>query len=255
MLENMTFTFNGIDSESMGVTMINSGSGLYKDIFLPTRKTKEVKIGNRIYFKGVEREQLSFPFSIFIDGWRELNNLQAITEWLDQDNYCEFWVDNDPNRILDVIIEGSSDLTHNGCKDGYATMTMKTMSPYGRSSDYIETLQVRGSSHLDLLNQGNKIIRPYLEITKIGEGDISIKNEENGQEFKITGLWNNEKVKVNCLYEEIESNFQDQFNRYLYDSHNDIWLDWNPHVETRFTFTGNFNVEFRYRLIYTAETR
>src|SRR5690606_14154722 len=127
-----------------------------------------------------------------------------------------FWVNNDPERDFDVIIEGSSDLIHNGLKDGYATMTMKTMSPYGRSSNYTERLQVRGTSTLDLINYGNKIIRPYLEITKVGNGDISIKNEENGQEFKITGLWNNEKVKVNCLYEEIESSFQDSTNRYLY---------------------------------------
>jgi len=255
MLENTSFTFNGIDSESMGVTMINSGSGLYKDIFLPNRKINETKIGNRIYFKGVEREQISFPFSIYIDGWRELNNLASITEWLDQDSYCEFWVNNDPERIFDVIIEGSSDLLHNGLKDGYATMTMKTMSPYGRSSNYTEQLQVRGTSTLDLINYGSKTIRPYLEITKIGNGDVSIKNEENGQEFKITGLWNNEKVKVNCLYEEIESNFQESTNRYLFDNHNDVWLDWNPHVHTTFTFKGDFNIEFRYRLIYTAETR
>jgi len=255
MLENTSFTFNGIDSESMGVFMINNGNGLYQDIFLPNRSIVETSTPNKNirYLKRVEKEPLSFPLSIYINNWKEWSNLRSIIRWLDQDEYCEFWVNDDPERIFYVMVEGSSELLHNGCKEGYATMTLRSLYPFALSPTYMETLEVDETDEIILNNDGDATIRPHLTITKIGDGDISILNESNNQEFVLIDLYDGEEIEVDCTNEEIKSSLEEVANRYLFDNHNDVWLDLDMQTDSRLIFTGDFTINITYQLVYKNE--
>lgn len=256
MLQSLHFTYNGISSRDMGVVLVNEG-GLYKDIFLPKRTIQEVKInGNsRPYFKGVESSPLSFSLSIFIEGWKDRNSLRAISRWLFQDYYKPLILDFSTEMIFYAIIEGDSSLIHNGCQDGYITFNVRCDTYHAYSPLIQHDLNVRGLTSEEFYNEGDLLIRPQLKITKLGDGNISIKNEANNQEFRLNDLYNNEVVLINCENEEIMSSFQTSLNRYLHDKHNDVWLDFEAQSSANFIFTGNFDCEFYYEYKYLNADR
>jgi len=257
MYQSLNFTFNGVSSEDMGVVIINEDGGLYKDIFLPQRSIREKKINgkDRPYFMGVENNPLSFPLSFFIEQWKDRNNLRAITRWMFTDYYKPLIFESNPDRIFYAIIEGNSTLLHNGCQDGHVTLNIRCDSPYSYSPLIRHDVFVREEFEMRFYNEGDAIVRPQLKITKIGDGDISIINQENNQEFKLTGLYNNEFILINCENEEIVSNLQKSHNRYLYNNHNDIWLDFDRNSSSIFTFKGNFDCEFYLEYKYLNEDR
>ncbi|MGE7840773.1 phage tail domain-containing protein [Lysinibacillus sp. NPDC093712] len=256
MLQSMHFTYNGKSSRDMGVTLVHEG-GLYKDIFLPNRTLKEVKVNGkgRPYFKGVDINPLSFSLSFFIEEWEDRNNLRAISRWLFQDYYKPLILDFSTEMIFYAIIEGNSELIHNGCQEGYVTLNVRCDTYHTYSPLIPNYLEVRDSLSEEFFNEGDLDIRPQLKITKIGDGDISIKNELNEQEFILKGLYNNEVVLVNCENEEIMSSFQKSLNRYLFDNHNDVWLDFEAQTSAKFTFKGNFDCEFYYEYKYLNADR
>lgn len=257
MYQSLNFTYNGVSSEDMGVVIINEDGGLYKDIFLPQRSIREKKInGNdRPYFMGVDNNPLSFPLSFFIKEWEERNNLRSISRWMFTDYYKPLIFESNPDRIFYAMIEGNSSLLHNGCQDGYITLNIRCDSPYSYSPIIRHDVTVKGKAQPYFYNEGDATIRPQLKITKIGDGDILIKNEENNQEFKLTGLYDKEVILVNCENEEIVSSFQKSLNRYLHNNHNDVWLDFDRNSSSTFTFTGNFECEFYLEYKYLNEDR
>lgn len=257
MLESLNFTYNGKSSSDMGVINVHEGSGLFKDLFLPTRKINVTRIKgkDKSYFKGVDTEPLSFPLTIFIEEWRDRNNLRKISEWLFQEYFKPLTFESHPERIFYAIVEGSSSLLHNGCQDGYVTLNVVCNSPFTYSPLIPHELSIQGVYSQIFYNEGDRPIRPQLKITKIGDGDISIKNESNQQILTLKNLYNNEIVYINGEHEEIMSSLQRSNNRYLHDNHNDVWLDFEEDSSSKFTFTGNFNCEFYMEYIYLNEDR
>ena len=261
MLESIYFTFNGINSKDMGVCIVNSVSGLYSDIFLSSRNVIESRTPYKSAsnFLRVDREPVSISLSLYFEKWQTTNNMRQVIKWLDTDKYVPFFTDSDPERIMYGIIEGTSDLLHNGAKQGYANVTMKLLYPFALSPDYTHRGTVRSNAPVQLIldNFGDATIRPYIKITKIGNGNISIKNEHNNQTLQVVNLYNNEVVDIDCSNELIRSSFEDISNRYLYGNHNEVWLDFpvSPFGGTVFTFTGDFSFEFTYNMVYKHETR
>lgn len=264
MLESTAFTFNHIDSKDMGVFMINGGSGLYQESFLPSRKILETNVYGRKsrYFKGVEEEPLSFTLSFFIEGWRDRNNLRQIARWFYQPYYKPIWFESNPEHVYYIMFEGSPELIHNGCQDGYVTIPVRCNSPYSFSLPRVITESVITSKTITLLNDGDITIRPKLKITQYSTEDIKIKNEENGQEF-ILKAWDSqtakgvqigEVVEVDCANESIVSSFEETEQKYLYDDHNDVWLDFNM-GEATFTMTGSFDIEITLEFAYLQQDR
>lgn len=257
MYQSLNFTYDGVSSEDMGVVLINEDGGLYKDIFLPQRSIREKKINgkDRPYFMGVENNPLSFSLSFFINQWEDRNNLREIARWMFTDYYKPLILESNPNRIFYAIIEGNSTILHNGCQNGYVTLNIKCDSPYSYSPLIRHDLSVRDNYEVYFYNEGDVTIRPQLKITKIGDGDISITNQNNGQEFKLSNLYNKEIILVNCENEEIVSSLQKSHKRYLHNNHNDIWLDFNRNSSAGFIFKGHFDCEFYLEYKYLNEDR
>ena len=261
MLQSLSFTYNGISCEDMGVVMVTTDSGLYKDIFLPSRKITEKNISGRNapYFQRVESEPLSFSISIYIENWEEENSIRRIARWLYQDYYKPLWFESNPHNVYYALVEGSSELVHNGLNDGYITLKFRTNSPYSFSpvKPQNPTLNVYGSLTKLFYNEGDLPIRPKMVITKTsGDGNVSITNNKSGETFTLTSLRNGEVVTVDCSNETLVSSHE-IYGRYLYDNHNEVWLDWSTdhnNQSTSFTFTGNFTVDFTFQYTYLNES-
>lgn len=255
MREHSFFTYNGISSEEMGVRLVMTSSGLYKESFLPSRKLNEVSIkGNRkIYLQGVESEPLSFSLQIFIEEWQDKDNLRQIKRWFYQDNFKPFYFNENPDRICYAVIEGESSLNHNGAKDGYFEITLKCNSSYFYSNPITHKISHSPSPQLMLLdNEGDVKTYPYLTIKKtIEDGDIFIKNKTTGEEFVLEGIQEDEMLYIDCENEEIVSSLE-YVNVYRYDNHNDTWLSLIT-GENELELGGNFEVKIEYENVYFAE--
>ena len=254
MLESLHFSYDGKSSQDMGVMMVNADGGLYKEIFLPSRKIIEKTIPNRHapYFVRVDDSPLSFPLSIAVFDRPERNSIRSIARWLFTDYYKPLYFESNPHRIFYAMFEGNSTLLHNGLKDSYITLNVRTNSPYTYSPPKTEILDVYGSATREFFNEGDLDIRPKLIITKRGAGSISITNNSTGEELKINDMWDGEIATLDCVNEQITSSYEYN-NRYLFDKHNDVWLDWKADSNTQFTFTGNFTVEFIFEYAYLQE--
>ena len=138
MKESINFMYDGISSKDMGVSIAWSGSGLFEENFLPTRRIVEKKIINRekSYLQRVEHDPLSFPLSFFIRNWKDDETLRKIARWFFQDYYKPIIFESNPNRIFYVMFEGDSTLFHNGMEEGYIELTLRCDSPYSYSPEY-----------------------------------------------------------------------------------------------------------------------
>jgi len=262
MLESTLFTYDGISSEDMGVRMVNPDGGLYKENFLPTRKIIEKAVAGRNspYPKRVAEEPLSFPMSFFIKEWGDRDNLREIVRWFDQEYYKPLWLDSNPDRIMYAMIEGSSDLLHNGCLDGHVTFNIRCNSPFMYSQPFTFKKTIEGTYETQISNEGDDTFRPYLKIKKIGNGNINIKTYLEGSlvnDFQLNDLLDGEIIDVDCANEDIKTIYEPN-GRYLFDNHNDDWLEfgigykYNGENSTKVIFTGNFELEMTYQYVYKS---
>lgn len=257
------FTYDGISSEDMGVILISEGGGLFRENFLPTRKIIEKSVASRNtpYFKRLEEQPVSFPLVFYIEEWENRENLREIARWLDQEYYKPIWFESNPNRVYYALIEGSSEIFHNGLKDGYVQTTVRCNSPYSYSHPITSKYNVSSELTNYINNDGDKPFRPYIKIKKKGNGDIKIKTYLENKlinNFQLNALLDGEEIDIDCSNEEIKSNFESK-GRYLFDNHNNDWLEfgigykYNGETSTKMILTGDFDIEMTYQYVYLTE--
>lgn len=262
MFESMSFTYDGISSEDFGVMMINSGTGLFKEPFLANRSIIEKTIAwkNVPLLTRVEEKPLSFPLTIFVEEWEKRNNLRAIARWLNQIDYKPLWFESNPDKIVYALIDGASQLIHNGLQEGYITLNVrcKTHHFHSHPRTYLKT--VNGSAEDYINNDGDEDFAPFLEIKKRGNGNVKIETYMEGQKintFEIKNMLDGEVAYVNCRDEQIRSSYANN-ERYLYDLFNNDYLVftlgniYNTESSTKIVFTGNFDFKMDYETIYRS---
>lgn len=143
MQESLVFNYDGQSSKKFGVYLAQVGGGLYNEPFLPTRKITEKKIASREkpYFQSIEQEPLQFKMNIVFEEWDLKDIKRQVARWLFQDYYKPLYFESNPNRIFYAIIEGSSELIHNGVTDyngahAYITVNVRCDSPYAYTPEY-----------------------------------------------------------------------------------------------------------------------
>lgn len=251
MRESLHFTFNGESSEDMGVIIASPNGGLFQESFLPTRSIIESSVANRRYFKRAEDNPLSFSLTIFIEEWRERDNLRQIARWLYQDYYKPLWFDTNPELIYYAIFEGDSSLFHNGCKDGYIQLNVRCDSPY-RYSPVKSDAALSSDGQLTIFNEGDITVKPKARIKKTNaKGDIEIRNTTTNQVAKFTDIQLDEELFVDFHNEEIVSSLQ-YLNIYRFADFNHEWIEL-VRDENVLEFVGDFEIEFEYEFAYLAE--
>lgn len=259
MREAINFSFDGISSEDMGVIIASPNGGLFEEAFLPTRNIVETTVSsrNKPYFQRVESSPLSFSLSIFIQEWRDRQNLRQIAKWLMKDYYVPLVFETNPDRVFYAIFEGDSTLIHNGCKDGYVKLNVRCSSPFTYSHTQVfELIQIREATPLSktfsLLNSGDMSIKPRMWITKQnGNGSISIQNEESNQTLTLSNLLNNEKIFIDLENDTIVSDLE-YLNIYRYEDHNNEWIELIE-GENTLICNGDFDIEIEYEMVYLAD--
>lgn len=260
MFESTYFTYDGVSSEDMGVRIINPGSGLYKEPFMGQRKIVETTVPGRNtpYFTGVDKSPISFPVAIFIEEWQNRNNLRQIARWLNQTDYKPFWFDTNRDRVLDVIFDGSAQIIHNGCKEGYVTLNARGETDMFRSQKKTYNKVINGAFTVNFNNDGDDAYAPYMIIKKIGHGDIGMKLTLENKvitDFKIKEMLDKEIAYVDCANETIRSSYADT-ERYLFDKIEGDYPTfqlgniYNQESSTQVEFTGNFEITMEYEVPY-----
>lgn len=248
--EAVSFNFDGIASEDMGVHIVSTDSGLYEEHFLANRTIIETVTSNRKpYFQRVDSEPLSFSLSIFIHDWRDRDNLRQIQKWLNQDYYKPLTFDSQPERIYYAVLEGSSAIRHNGAKEGYITLSVRCDSNYSYS--YLEQYELQGDSSSVIYNDGDMSVKPKARITYHGtDGNLTITNSENNQTITFNNLQNEEEIFIDFKEETIVSSLQ-YLNVYRYENHNDEWLEFIE-GENEIAVVGDCTIQLEYQKIYLS---
>ncbi|POZ57249.1 hypothetical protein LYSIN_02033 [Lysinibacillus sphaericus] len=185
MLESIHFMYDHISSKDMGVYIGWSSGKLFEENFLPQRRIIEKKIANNEtpYFQRVEHDPLSFTLSFYIDDWVNAQDLRKIARWLFQPYYKPLVFDSNPNRVMYALVEGDSQLIHNGLKQGFVELTIRCNSPYSYSHEQIiDKVAFREANKHYLLKDNN---------ATFAEGQLhNMKLTSNGLTIdELTNTW------------------------------------------------------------------
>lgn len=242
-------------------------SGLFNETFLSTRTIKEQQIrGHAPYFQGIERQNLSFSLTFaFNDSWSK-DKLRDLSRMLDSDYYKPMVFYNSliptgDETIYFAMMESASQIIHDGNKNGYITLQVKTNAPYGFSPVYLTpntTIYEYFFSpwqptpipiNIPFINDGDVSIKPII-IVKTFIRDFSIINLNNaGQKLKFTGLTPNETIEICCENETIISDISDITYRFNNMSQDSTFLEMVRGVNT-LQCLGNFELQIKYEMKY-----
>lgn len=244
--QSMSFVYDGIASEDMGVVIASPDGGLFQEAFLPSRSIIEKKIPkrNKAYFQGVDSDPLSFSFHIFLEEWAVRDNLRQIQRWLFQPYYKPLIFGSQTEKMYYAILEGDSELTHNGGKEGYVHITMRCDSSYSYSQFIFNESSGEGTIFLN--NDGDIPIKPKVRIQSgtIG-GAISIKNLRNNTTCVFENIKPEEELLIDFEQESIESSLE-YLGIYRYDDHNDGWIQLDVD-DNELEIVGDVTVHFEYQ--------
>jgi len=253
MRESINFSFNGISSEDMGVSAIQTG-GLFEENFLPKRTIIESNVASKDKpsFQRVKNEPIAFPLTIFIENWKERDSIRPLAKWLFTNEYKPLYFESNPDRLYYAIVEGDSNVFHNGKKEGYVTLNIRCNSPYTFSNPLIHENIESSVGQYSINNSGDMGVVTKLWITKtVSNGDINITIEETNQSVTLSDLELGEEVYLDGDNEEIISSLS-IVGIHRYDNHNGQWLNLNEGINS-FLLYGDFTFSIEYQTIYLAD--
>lgn len=199
----------------MGLINVNLNSGMLEEQLMSEQSITEEKIrhNDTPYFIGIERSPFSIEFSFAFEDTFDDQKINEITNWLgNQPYYKELYFSNNIDRRYFVMYNDSPKLIHNSLKQGYITISMRSISPYTYSpvmvyGQYDLSTNSQTGFDITIENLGNMSTLPVIEIEKVGNGDIEIINYSNAENssFKLSSLVDREKVIIDCQKEDILS--------------------------------------------------
>ena len=246
MLESTGFSFNGVSSSTLGLINCKVSSGLFEEQFLSDIELNEVEIRGKEtpYFQGIQRKPREFDLTFAFEDPYDDNKLRLVARTFNVSIYCPLVFDDMPNITYYCIPVDTSQLYHTGAKTGYITITFRCDSPYGYFTAATPTFY-SATPTFSINNTGDITIKPEIEITKIGNGDIEIINiTNNNQSLKFETLVDGEVLYVNCETETIITDLAD-----VYRYSNKVGDDFIELLRgvNEFSTVGNATIEFRYQ--------
>jgi len=244
----LRFTYNGIESDDLGVANVNVDTGMNEEMFLADNSINEAYIKGRTkpYFMNKSYTPLMFNLSFaFLEPWNE-ELIQEVARTFHVDYYKPMWFDDDDDIIYYCMNTDSSQLIHNGLQEGYVNLQFKCndICAYSR---YKEVTHTDLTSELKFSNRGDLVVYPEFVFTKAGDGDITITNNTNNQILTMTNLLDAEEIYIDNENEVIESNTQ----LYRYNNHNNVFMYMNVGIN-KFEITGNlsnFKIRWRFKTL------
>ena len=241
--------FDGVYSdEEFDIMNISVSTGMYNEPFLPSRSINEVTVpGNeKPYFFGVTKDPKSIQLGFYPQKEWDEEYLNAISRWLDVDDYAPLTFEHMPDKVMFAMPVDASEAIHNGCNQGYITLTMRLDSPYTYSHEKADDYDFSQSdvNEIEFKNLGDKPIQPDIYIEKVGDGDITINNiYEKTEPLVLTGLKDGDKITIDPEMRLVEI---EPDNPVIYNNFNHSYLTLSYGV-SHLQITGKCYLSLRYR--------
>lgn len=251
------FEYNGISSNTMGVSCVSiDSSGMKESPFGMKRSIREEKINGRDkpYFHGFEKECLTFKMTI---GKINEDNLEwtfeerkKISEWLYTDYYAPLLSLDNPEVIYYCTPIDDGLRFDNGIMQGYITITMKCNAPYPFSPTYIEEYKYEQNiDNIIEINNLSNVTKYYYPEIQVCSDDTNFKLinlTNNGEEFTFNNIDKGETIYINNEMKQIETDKKDLKGNKVYrlTNFNKNWFKLVKGVN-RIKVEGNVNVLFR----------
>lgn len=248
-MKSLHFVYDGIPSTFEGIYLVKLEGGLTPEPFIPAKEIiSETIPNNPIPYVYEHRDlPLEFPltFSLLDESWTH-EKRRKIASWIDNGRFNEFYSSDNPNKRYYITCIDASELYTNPEDCGYFTMRFKNISPYSYSPVMMERIihDENTPKVYEFCNLGDVNLFPEMQIKKIGNGDLTIKNlSNNGKVFKFTNLLDGETLLVDNLHRDIETDIP-SMNRY--DNFNQDYLEL-VYGNNRLDIDGKCEIIFRYQ--------
>jgi len=240
--ESLYILFNNINSQDFDMLNAHVESGLYSEQFITDRTIMETRVRNNPipFFQGIEESSRIIKCSLAFTETFDENKLREVKRWLHTEFYAPLIFSSNPDHIYYALCSNASDLMHAGNGIGYIDVEFVCDSNFVYSPIYISDLYDLSTNPVSTTiifeNLGDLDCQPILYLTKINDGDISIKNlSDGGAELKFSAvldtdgitvikqsLLNNEELIIDNEHQDISTSIPDT---YRYDNHNGIFLN------------------------------
>lgn len=181
--DSLHFEYAGIKSTDMGIYNVNIGRGMATEPFVADIDLieEETRGREKPYFKETRQRPLSFSVTFaFKEPWDE-NKIREVARWLTNHKIYQplrFYNDElESTRFFFALVVERPTIIHNYLKQGYVSLTIRCDSAWA----YLPiTIEDKGTvTNFVLENIGDKDLYPRIEITKIGDGALSVVNNTN----------------------------------------------------------------------------
>lgn len=246
-----SFTFDGLNSQDFGLSIIKLDSGFFPDPYISGQKINEEKIPKRHipYFYGVEKTPIEFEITCsLLEGEFTPEKRMQLASWLCKEVYCDFITDDDPNKIYKVISINPSDIMSAGMLQGYFKIQFRADAPWAWSHSQTKNFDLHlneTTSIITIRNDTNALVYyfPEIEFTLAGSTGLTLKNLSNSNEiFQFTNLNSTETIYVNNERKQIISDM----NLYRLGNFNKKWFRLVYGMNT-IEVTGKCLLTFRYQ--------
>ncbi len=249
--ESIYFTYDGEQSNQYGVVNVKVSSGLYKQHFMSQREIIETEQPDSDFpsFQKIKRQPIQFSLTLYFEDGFTDDQLQDLRQLFNVNFYKPMVFSEDSTKIYYCVPVDLSELNHNGAKQGYVTISFRCNSPFSFSAFRKDTFDLStntSGTDIEIMNYGDEVCLPIVEIGKYGVGTVQIiNNSDGGRTMSISNIQDQELVTVDCQYEDIES---DQGILH-YDDHNGNYLQL-VYGKNRLHITGDCEIRFKYQYKY-----
>jgi phage-related protein len=179
------FYYDGVSSDSMGVSLIRTNSGMINVPYIPARDMIEdfPTMASAPYTCRSKAQQYQFTlaFSTLTNDMTTAK-LKTIASWLFKDTYKPFYSEDEPEKIYYLFATNQVDFLTNGMNEGYFEVAFKSKYPYALTTASTPTYTISGSQSIVINNLSNvaTYYYPQFEFTITGTSSFSIQNNSDG---------------------------------------------------------------------------
>lgn len=242
------FYFDGIHSDTKGLSLIRTSGGIFDLPFVTARNIREEYPTNAIapYHFGtqLQPQTITMAFSTLINNMTS-SKLQEIASWLFQDDYKEFYSEDNPDKRYYLIATSEINFKTNGANEGYLEVQFRSKYPYALTMAATPTYTISGSGNIVINNTSNvyRYYYPELQFTVNSSSPTTItftNTTDSNRITSFTGLSNGEIIYMNNQKRTLISST----GNYRYNSFNKNWLRLIQGINT-ISVSGNVSVMFR----------
>jgi phage-related protein len=225
-LINTSFSYDGITSDEMGVSLVRLNGGMIDKPYVSGKEILEQFPNNSLYpyFFGIKYQPLSFSFAITCEDLdMDSDRLFDIANWICQNEYKPLIFDDNPSIQYYCMVVNQAGFVTNGLSQGYVELEFRCRDGFGWTIPVIEEFDFTGlgdTQSFQLKSLTNILDYYYpeieFELTNSNTGVSIVNISDGGRETSLTGLIATEEIYMDgqkrILLSNLSSNRFSNFN-------------------------------------------